>query len=118
MKEKIKYALAGVLAGVANGLFGAGGGMILVPAFCRFVKMDEKKAFATAVAVTLPLSIVSASVYVFKGDFDIKAAIPFVIGGTLGGLVGGRVFKKVSVRALRIIFSLFMMYGGIRLFVR
>ena len=118
MKEKTKYAIAGIFAGVANGLFGAGGGMILIPFFRKFLKMEEKRAFATALAVILPLSIVSASVYAVRGNFDFKMALPFVIGGTVGGFVGGKVFKKIPVRLLRAIFALFMLYGGIRLFMR
>ena len=118
MKEKTKYAIAGIFAGVANGLFGAGGGMILIPFFRKFLKMEEKRAFATSLAVILPLSIVSASVYGVRGNFDFKMALPFVIGGTVGGFVGGKVFKKIPVRLLRAIFALFMLYGGIRLFMR
>ncbi len=118
MKEKAKYALAGALAGVANGLFGAGGGMILIPFFRKFLGMEEKRAFATSLAVVLPLSAVSATVYAFSGSFDFKSALPFIIGGAVGGFVGGKVFKKVPVRLLRAVFALFMLYGGIRLFMR
>lgn len=118
MKDKAKYALAGVAAGIANGLFGAGGGMVLVPMFIRFSKMEEKRAFATSLAVILPLSLVSAAVYFFKGEFDIRAALPFIIGGGVGGFVGGKVFKKVSAHILRTGFALFMIYGGVRLMMR
>lgn len=118
MGEKTKYAISGIFAGIANGLFGAGGGMVLVPMFIRLSKMEEKRAFATSIAVILPLSIVSAVVYFLKGEFDLTAALPFVIGGAVGGLVGGKVFKKVPARALRAGFALFMIYGGIRLVMR
>jgi len=118
VKDKIKYSLAGIFAGAANGFFGAGGGMILIPVFRRLFKMEEKRAFATSLAVVLPLSVVSAAMYAVKGGFEIKSALPFVIGGTLGGFVGGKVFKKVPVRILRIGFALFMVYGGIRLIMR
>lgn len=118
MGEKTKYALSGALAGIANGLFGAGGGMVLVPMFIRFSGMEEKRAFATSIAVILPLSLVSAAVYFFKGEFDFISALPFIIGGAVGGFVGGKVFKKVSAALLRGGFALFMIYGGIRLLMR
>ncbi len=115
MKEKTKYAAAGILAGITNGLFGAGGGMFLVPIFCRFLKMDEKRAFATSLAVILPLSVISVGVYFLKGGLDFARALPFILGGSVGGLIGGRVFKNVSGRLLRILLTLFIIYGGIRL---
>ena len=118
MGEKTKYAISGIFAGIANGLFGAGGGMVLVPMFIRLSKMEEKRAFATSLAVILPLSLASAAVYFLKGEFDLSAALPFIIGGTLGGFVGGKVFKKVPANVLRVGFALFMIYGGIRLAMR
>lgn len=118
MKDKIKYALAGIVAGVSNGFFGAGGGMILIPIFRKLLKKEEKRVFATSLAVVLPLSVVSATMYAQSGGFDFGSALPFVIGGTVGGFVGGKVFKKVPVRLLRITFAIFMIYGGLRLFMR
>ena len=118
MNEKAKYAISGIAAGVVNGLFGAGGGMVLIPLFIKLSRMEEKRAFATSVAVILPLSLVSAAVYFFRGGFDLSAALPFIIGGGVGGFVGGKVFKKVSARFLKVTFALFMIYGGIRLMMR
>jgi len=60
MKKNLKFCLAGGLAGIVNGLLGAGGGLILVPFFRRFTDLGEKEALANSVAVILPLSLVSA----------------------------------------------------------
>lgn len=114
MRDELKYAVSGLLAGLANGFFGAGGGMFLVPLFCRWVKMDEKRAFATSLAIVLPLSVISAIVYLKNGVFDIRRAFPFLVGGLVGGSVGGAVFKKVPASVLRIALSLFIIYGGVR----
>lgn len=112
--ENIKYICSGLLAGLANGFFGAGGGMFIVPLFCRWVKLPDKKAFATSLAVILPLSIVSAVVYLLRGGFDFNLALPYLIGGLIGGIVGGLVFKKMSARLLRYALALFIIYGGVR----
>ena len=53
MKEKWKYALSGAAAGTANGLFGAGGGMILVPLLTRWAKLPDKKPLPPP-SVSLP----------------------------------------------------------------
>ena len=48
LNDKVKYIITGTLAGVANGLFGSGGGLFLVPLFVSWLHMEQKKAFATS----------------------------------------------------------------------
>lgn len=117
MSQKLKAALTGGLAGIANGFFGSGGGMVLIPMFLRFLKMDERKCFATSVFVIAPISAVSAVIYFLRGSLDITAAWPYLLGGVIGGFVGGKVFKNVSLDLLRRAFGLMMIYGGIRTFL-
>ena len=114
MKQNWKYAVTGALAGAANGFFGSGGGLFLVPMFTKWLKMEQRKAFATSVAVILPLSAVSLIVYFFRGGMDVLFALPFLLGGLAGGFISGKVFGKVSVTLLRRIFGLLIIYGGIR----
>ncbi len=114
MKDTGKYAVTGALAGAANGFFGAGGGLFLVPLLVSWTKMDERKAFATSVAVILPLSAVSAVIYWMKGGLDIGVAWPYLLGGAAGGLIAGRVFQKVRLLWLRRVFGLLILYGGVR----
>ena len=106
MQAKTKYALSGTAAGLVNGLFGGGGGMVLVPLLNGWCGLAGKQAFATCVAAILPLSAVSAAVYL--------PALPYLIGGLVGGLVGGRLFRRVSVTWLRGLFAAFLLYGGVR----
>lgn len=114
ISDEIKYIISGSLAGIANGFFGAGGGMFVVPLFCKWVKMEDKKAFATSLAVILPLSAISAIVYFIKGGIDIRSAFPYLIGGLAGGIIGGFVFKNISAKLLHRALALFIIYGGIR----
>ena len=83
MKNTGKSLVTGALAGVANGLFGSGGGLFLVPLFTKWLGMEQRKAFATSVAVILPLSAVSLAVFVMKGGLDFMAALPYLIGGLI-----------------------------------
>lgn len=66
MQAKTKYALSGTAAGLVNGLFGGGGGMVLVPLLNGWCGLAGKQAFATCVAAILPLSAVSAAVYLLR----------------------------------------------------
>lgn len=114
MKQNTKYAVTGALAGTANGFFGSGGGLFLVPMFSRWLKMEQKTAFATSVAVIFPLSIVSVVVYFFKGGIDFMFALPYLLGGAAGGIISGRIFGKVPVTLLRKVFALLILYGGVK----
>ncbi|MBQ8830696.1 MAG: sulfite exporter TauE/SafE family protein [Oscillospiraceae bacterium] len=114
MNFPIKCAIIGAAAGIVNGIFGAGGGMILVPLLSKWAGLDYKSALATSVAVILPVSVSSALVYIFGHGFDFLSAVPYALGGLLGGFIGGRVFKKVSVKWMRRIFALFVIYGGVK----
>ncbi|MDR0915605.1 MAG: sulfite exporter TauE/SafE family protein [Oscillospiraceae bacterium] len=112
--SRVKCAVAGLLAGAANGLFGAGGGMFIVPLFTRWVGIDTKRACASSVAAILPLCVVSAVMYVIAGDLDFGAALPYLVGGIVGGVVGGLLFKKVPPKALKRVFALLLIVGGLK----
>ena len=71
-------------------------------------------AFATSVAVILPLSLVSAAVYWLKGGVDLAAAWPYLLGGAVGGLLSGKLFQKVPLAWLRRAFGALILYGGVR----
>ncbi len=111
---KLRFALAGAAAGAANGFFGGGGGSVLVPALTGLCGMDQRRAFATSVAVILPLCVLSAAIYVFRGGLDLAAALPYLMGGAAGGWIGGRIFKGVRVSWLKRGFGLLLIYGGVR----
>ena len=113
-KMKRKLLLTGAAAGLVNGFFGGGGGMILVPLLMGWIGLENKRAFATSVAVMLPLCIVSAGVYLLRVGLEWATAAPYLIGGLLGGLISGLSFKKVPPKLLVKLFALLIIYGGIR----
>ena len=99
---------------MVNGLFGGGGGIPLLMLLTKWAKLDEKKAFATCVAVILPLCAASAAVYFLRGGFPLVHALPYLAGGLAGGLLGGKLFRAVPNVWLRRIFALFLLYGAWR----
>lgn len=118
LSDKAKSALAGAAAGVVNGFFGAGGGMVLVPLLIGWVKMDQRKAFASSVFIILPLCAVSAVVYLLRTEFDFLRALPYLIGGLVGGFIGGKIFGKVPTVLLHRLFGILLIAGGVRSIVR
>ncbi len=114
MKENRKFRISGAIAGTVNGLFGGGGGIPLVLLLTRWCSLEEKSALATCVAAILPFCCVSAAVFLFRGELDLLTALPYLIGGAAGGLVGGKLFQKVPTRWLKRLFALFLLYGAVR----
>lgn len=88
--------------------------MVLVPLLVLWCGLDQRKAFATSVAVILPLCVLSAAIYLFRGGVDFTAALPYLAGGLLGGLLGGKLFKRLNMVWLRRLFALLLLYGGVR----
>lgn len=106
--------LVGALTGVVNGFFGGGGGMVLVPLLRGWLKVEDKRAFATSVAVMLPLCAVSAGAYALRGGIDLTAALPYLVGGLLGGILSGLSFKRLPPKLLTRAFALLILFGGLR----
>ena len=110
MEKKTKYRLSGIAAGLTNGIFGGGGGIPLLVLLTTWAGVEEKRVFANCVAVIFPLCALSAGVFLLRTGLDFGQALPYLAGG----LVGGRLFKKVPGLWLRRIFALFLLYGGWR----
>ena len=114
MKHTGKYLIAGGLAGACNGLFGAGGGLILVPLLIGWAGMEEKKAFATSVAIILPLSITSYILFCLRGGNVWGDALPYLLGGFVGGAVSTKLFSRIPTLWLHRLFGALILYGGIK----
>lgn len=110
-----KSSLSGGLAGLVNGLLGAGGGMILVPLLRRLCGITGKAAFATSIAIILPLCLVSLGVMAAAEPLPWGDALPYLVGGAIGGVVSGLLFPKVSASLLHKVLGAFIFWGGIQL---
>ena len=114
-KRKIAMCLVSLFIGAINGLFGAGGGMLAVPCLTYVWGLDEKSAHATAIAVILPLCLVSSVVYALKGNYEPSVILPTVIGVTIGGIVGALLLKKMSANAVSFLFYALMTFAGFKM---
>ncbi|MCL1884597.1 MAG: sulfite exporter TauE/SafE family protein [Defluviitaleaceae bacterium] len=114
MKKKIIIPI-GIVVGVLNGLFGAGGGSVLVPALQKFLNFETRKSHATTIAVILPLSVVSAGIYIWGVEIDWKTLIFVSLGGVCGGVIGAKLLSRLAGWWLNILFGLFLGAGAIRM---
>ena len=106
----LKKISTGLIAGLISGLFAAGGGMIVVPALIHLCKLEDAKARATSVFAILPMVITSGIFYYTNDYIDWNLGIKCAIGGTIGGIIGAKLLKKMSTKTLRIIFLIFLIY--------
>lgn len=107
---------AGLFIGFINGLLGSGGGMVAVPLLERD-GLDTKKAHASSIAVILPLSAISAALYLWHGDVAISDILPYIPGGLVGSFIGTKLITKISPILLKRIFGAFAIWAGVRMFL-
>ena len=112
-----KCLLAGLAAGVVNGFFGAGGGMVLVPLLIWLVGLPDKLAFSSAISIILPLCVVSLVIYGRHDMLPLSDALPYLLGGAGGGVLAGLWFQKVPAKWLHLALGALILLGGVRLLI-
>ena len=114
----IKLIGIGLVTGMVNGLFGSGGGTLVVPALVFLIGVHDYKAHATAISIILPLSIISTFIY-FKNNiirFDI--ALVVALGGILGSFIGAKILKKIPIPILRKVFGSVIIITALRMIIK
>ena len=120
MKKKnlnfnIKKSIIGVFTGFINGIFGSGGGTLLVPILNNIIKVEEHKSHATALAIIVFLTSASSVIYISKGTYDISLTLKVAIGSIVGGIFGAKLLTKVTGKFLRISFGVIMIIAALRM---
>lgn len=113
--KKQKSMWIGLVTGLANGLFGSGGGTIVVPAMQRFLDVETHKSHATAIAIILPLTVISMFVYLGKVEIQWATVLYVSAGGLVGGFVGAKLLTRLSGSLLHKIFGAFMVVAAVRM---
>lgn len=106
----------GLLAGVINGLLGAGGG-ILITYFLSYLlrrqHTEKNDIFAHALLTMLPISAVSFAVYLIRGYVKLEVSLIYLIlPAALGGLLGAYLLKKIKFKIVRLLFIGLVIYSG------
>lgn len=115
-KINLKGAISGFLAGILNGLLGAGGGMVIVPMLEKN-GLKPVNAHATSIAIIVPLCILSATLYLLGSSLSLFDALPFLPSGFAGALLGSMLLPHIPAKMLRRIFGAFMLYASWRLLI-
>jgi len=106
----ILYVVLGLIAGIASGFLGIGGGIVIVPVLVYFFGLTQHTAQGTTLALMIPpIGLLAALKYYRDGNVDIRIAAFICIGFFLGGLLGAHLVSPVSDHALRKIFGVFLL---------
>jgi uncharacterized membrane protein YfcA len=111
-----KLFIIGAAAGVASGLFGIGGGVIIVPLLIYWAGFSQHKATGTSLAVLLPpVGLAAVFEYYRHGNVDIKAAAIIAAALFVGGFLGAVIANRMSGPYLRLTFGIFIVVMGVYL---
>lgn len=113
----LQLLLIGLVAGVAGGMFGIGGGAIMVPAMVLLMGMDQKFATGTSLAAQiLPIGILGSIVYYRNGNLSIRDAIYIAVGLLVGNLLGALFANQtfVSSELMKKLYGIFLLAIGFR----
>lgn len=110
------FVLIGLLGGIAAGLFGVGGGIVIVPALIYWAGFSQHKATGTSLAVLLPPIGLAATIEYYRhGNVDIRAALILAVTMFVGSWLGAFIANKVAGPHLRLIFGIFVLVLGLYL---
>lgn len=112
IRNNFKRILCGSAVGVANGLFGGGGGMLAVP-LLEQTGLKGQRAHATAILVILPVSAFSFFFYALRGYADFSVLIPTAIGVSVGGILGAKILKFLPEKILSLVFAVLQALAGL-----
>lgn len=116
MAEIIILILIGLAGGVLSGMFGVGGGIIIVPAFVFFLGMSQHEAQGTSLGLMLlPIGILAAYNYHHSGNMDIKAALIVAFTFVIGGYFGSKLSLNLDQVLLKRVFGVLMLFVSVKL---
>ena len=110
-------ALVGVIAGLTSGLFGVGGGIVIVPALVAIAGFDTKLATGTSLTAIVPISIAGVIGYSTSGEVDWPAAACIAVGAIGGALLGTHLLRKVDAATIQLLFAFAMFATAARMIV-
>ena len=114
LSDPWKMAIAGAAAGIVNGLFGAGGGMVLVPLLTALSDLEDRAVFPASISIILPMCFVTLGISAMGIALPWREALPYLLGSAIGGVLAGFFGKKIPTVWLHRGLGILILWGGIR----
>ena len=112
----VQYIILGLVAGVASGLMGIGGGVIIVPALVLLFGLTQHTAQGTTLAMMIPpIGLLAVWKYYHEGNVDFKIAAFMCLGFFIGGLLGAKIAIGIPEAMLKKIFGIFFLIVSLKM---
>lgn len=119
MNTLILLLCIGLIAGIASGFVGIGGGMIIVPALVFGLGLSQHMAQGTSLAMMIPpIGILAVMSYYRAGQIQLEYAAVLAVTFVLGAWLGSKWALKINPAVVRLVFGAFMLFAAGRLIVR
>lgn len=110
------YIILGIVAGIFGGMFGIGGGTILIPALVFLFGLSQHQAQGTTLAIMVPpIGLLAALRYYYSGNVKLGMAGFICLGFFLGGLIGANIVQNLSDPILKKLFGVFLLFVSIEM---
>jgi len=106
----------GLASGFLAGLFGVGGGILMVPALTLLLGVDQRLAHGTSLTAIIPMALVGVTGYALGDSVDWLAAALLTLGAAGGAVLGTAALHRLPERALRLAFAAFLILTAVRMF--
>ncbi|NVN92057.1 MAG: sulfite exporter TauE/SafE family protein [Desulfuromonadales bacterium] len=112
----LMYMIIGLFGGVTSGLFGVGGGIVIVPALIYWAGFSQHRATGTSLAILLlPIGLAATLEYYRNGNVDLRAAMIIAVTMFVGGWGGALLASQIKGPHLRLLFGVFVSGVGVYL---
>lgn len=116
-RRYVAFVAIGLVAGFMSGLFGVGGGIVIVPLLLAFGGLERKLASGTSLAAIVPTSAVGVVAYAIPGNVDVLAAAILAAGSVVGAQLGALLLARLPVSFVRFLFMAFALAVAVQLFL-
>lgn len=114
--SQLLYIALGLVAGIFGGMFGIGGGTILIPVLVFLFGLTQHQAQGTTLAIMVPpIGLLAALRYYYSGNVKLGMAAFICIGFFIGGLIGANFVQNLSEPLLKRLFGVFLLFVSIRM---
>lgn len=111
----LSLLLTGAIGGLLSGMFGVGGGILMVPLLVGLAQMDQRRAATTSLVAILPTSIAGSLAYLANGEVDVVTGLIVAAGAMVGAVIGTRLLRRVSLPWLRWMFVALLVVVALRM---
>ena len=112
----IKLLVVGTAAGAFSGLFGVGGGTVIVPLLIAFLAYPERLATGTSLAAIILIATFAVITFLFYGEVDIETGLLLSIPAVLGVIAGTALQQRIPERSISILFSILLVGVAVQMF--